>query len=148
MIIYKHGTLSKKEKDVLRWIVSSIPDTNQDFYITKDNQRIFLDINNLSLLYNCVRHGDRIIYSEEEGLICVLGFSDENHRKYIKILAKDNYAASKLLKVLFWNVKNDLWIKIKKSNPLNYVLKENKFLFRGSRGKEILLCREKRSIKE
>jgi hypothetical protein len=41
-----------------------------------------------------------------------------------------------------WNVKCDLYAKIKKNNPLLKVFQHNQFQFVGNRGQEILLMRK------
>ena len=43
---------------------------------------------------------------------------------------------------MLWELKNtELYIKIKTNNPIKEVLEKNRFLFKGARGKEILLIR-------
>jgi len=148
MLNYKQGQLSKKEKIEIERIISEIPDTYRDFYITKNNLRIYIK-ENIHILYECLKKGDKIVYGEE-GIVVVTGFSDNAKRKYLKILARDDKSTERLLKILFWNVKSDLWIKLKKNNPSVKVLQsegeyeENKlkFIIKGYRGSEILLLKK------
>ncbi|GAG74932.1 unnamed protein product, partial [marine sediment metagenome] len=57
-------------------------------------------------------------------------------------LAKDNIVVDKLLKNLDWNISDDIFIKIKKNNPLKEILLRNKYRFIGDRGREILLMKK------
>jgi hypothetical protein len=136
--------LTKKEKLQITGMIQEIPDYFSDFYITKDNLRLFIK-NNTPLLFDGLKKGDKIVY-DKEGIIVVTGFSDGANRKYIKFLVKDNKNADELLRMLSWNLDCDLWCKIKTRNPLIEVLKANGFIFYASRGKELLLVRK--SIKK
>lgn len=133
--------LNKEEKSDIRMILQEIKDIYRDFYITKNNLRLFIQENS-DLLFDNLNKGDKIIYSEKEGIILAVGWSDKASRKYIKILAKNKTSADKLIKNLIWNLEEDLWAKIKKNNPLNKILQKNGFKFVGNRGREILLCKK------
>ncbi len=142
MVKYKSGKLSKKEQAIINDILIEKSDIYKDFYITRSNLRLFI-IDNPHLLYDCLAKGDGIVYSPDEGMIFVTGFSDNGKRIYIKPLVENAEAGDRLLKVLLWNVKNiDLYAKIKKNNPIKSVLLRNSFSFLGDRGKEILLKRQ------
>ena len=132
--------LTKKEKLQITEMVQELHDYFGDFYITKDNLRLFLK-ENISLLFEGLKSGDKICY-DKEGIIFVTGFSDKNPRKYIKLLVKNEKAANDLLNMLSWNLKCDLWAKLKVRNPLVEVLKNNNFVYFASRGKEMLLVRK------
>jgi len=140
MIAIKQN-LTKKEKEKLRSLIRDLTDVYKDFYITKNNLRLFIQ-DNLDLLYECLKKGDQIAFDENLGIIFVYGFSDNASRKYLKILAKDENSANHLLKVLSWHLKIDLYAKLKKSNPLIKVLERNGFKFIKDRGAEILLFRK------
>ena len=133
--------LKKKEEGMIVSLISELVDFYGDFYITKNNIRLFIR-ENPSLLIKCLKQGDKMIYHENEGLIFVTGFSDKSERKYIKPLARDTESADRLIKVLVWHMKCDLWVKIKKKNPIRKALLKNNFRFAGDRGKEILLMRK------
>lgn len=134
--------LSKVEKQTVSFMVSDLNDIYQDFYITKNNLRLYIK-ENIDVLFSCLSKGDILAYDEnEQGLALVNGFCDKTQRKYIKLIAKDERIADQILKNLGWHFKIDLWVKIKKNNPLVKVFQRNKFEFAGDRGKEILLVRK------
>ena len=141
-MIYFKQQVSKKEKKLIESILGEFTDLYGDFYITKDNLRLFIK-ENIHLLYECLKKGDKITFSEEEGIIFITGWSDKAPRKYLKILAKNEHCADRLLKATLWRIDEDLFIKLKKNNPLIRVLENNNFRFLGNRGKEILFCRKK-----
>lgn len=136
MITFKTG-LSKKDKDLVKSLVLEISDIYGDFYITKNNLRLFIK-DNLNVFMDCLRQGDKIAF-DENGLVAVTGYSDNAKRKYVKILTKTPEEAEKYLKVILWNLDCDLYIKVKKNNPLRTVLAKVGFEFAGGRGKEVLL---------
>ena len=143
MITYKQ-TLSKKEQPIIRSLLDSLEDVCNDFYITINNERIFLkEGKNYLKLFNILKRGDRIIYSEN-GILLVIGYSDKSPRKYLKILANNKDAICNLIKVLLWeNLNIDLYAKFKKNNIAIEILKANGWQFYKSRGKEILLIRRR-----
>jgi len=143
MVNFK-SRLTKKEKEKISSFINEISDFYSDFYITKDNQRLFIK-QNLNVLFDNLKNGDKIAYNDE-GIIIVTGFSDNFDRHYIKFLTKDTKTAEDLLKVLSWNLKIDLFCKLKKNNVIINILKENGFIFLGSRGEEILLVRKFREL--
>lgn len=142
MILYKSGQIGKKEKFFIAGILLEINDLYGDFYLTKERMRLYLKENS-ELLFEALKKGDKIVYEEELGVIFVTGWSDNFPRKYVKILAKDTHSADKLIKRMLWELKNtNLFIKIKLNNPIRQILEKNGFKWKGSRGKEILFCRQ------
>lgn len=141
MIVYK-STLSDKEKKHITSLLYELADIYGDFYITRDNLRLFIK-ENPNVLFECLRLGDKMAF-DDNGMAVVCGFSDKSDRKYLKILTKDVRQAEGFLKVLAWHLNCDLWIKVKRNNPLKNVLERNYFRFVGSRGKEILFVRKAR----
>lgn len=148
MITYKNK-LSKKEYSEILTSLEDLTDLFGDFYITKENFRYAIK-DNPEMLIEYLNKGDKIAFCEN-GLALVLGYSDNAPRKYLKILAKDDKTVLDLLKVLFWNVKDEIYIKIKKNNPIRKIIEKlksgdkknpNLFSFVGSRGKEILFVRK------
>lgn len=141
---YFKSTLNKKQKEKVIDIILNIEDVYKDFYLTINNQRLFIR-ENLELLFKKLRKGDKIAYGNY-GLLIVTGISDKAKRKYIKILANDKEAKN-LLKFLAWNFNKELFIKVKKNNPLINILLKSGFFQIGNRGKEVLLKRNKWELK-
>ncbi len=141
MTIFKHGQLSKKEKKIINSILDDCRDDYRDAYITKNNLRLFIK-ENIELVYDGLKKGDKISYEDNAGFIYLFGWSDKASRKYLKILTIDDETTNRLLKTLHWNVREDLWVKIKKNNPVKRILERNGFRFAGDRGKELLLYRK------
>lgn len=136
MIQMKSG-LSKSEVCEVRSIICDLVDTWGDFYITRNNLRLFI-IDNFDLLVDSLKKGDKIAF-DEHGVAVIIGYSDNSPRKYLKILTKDLKNIDALLKIVFWNTKEDLYCKVKNTNPLKDVLLKGGFQFAGGRGKESLL---------
>ena len=139
MINFK-SRLTKKEKIVITEMINDFNDYYGDFYVTKNNLRLFIK-ENISLLFEGLKRGDKIAYNNK-GLIIITGFSDKHPRKYIKLLIKNSNDVGDFLEILSWNINCDLWVKLKKKNPLANILENNGFKFYAGRGKEILLVRK------
>ena len=129
--------IEKKEIDS---VLNEISDVFSDFYVTKENLRLFIKENS-ELLYDSLNKGDKIAYCDK-GIIFITGWSDKAKRIYVKLLSEDESTIDKMLQVVLWNIKCDLWIKIKKNNPANQIVQKYGFKFFGSRGCEILLHKE------
>lgn len=141
MIIVKNQ-LNKKEEQFFRIFLAELTDFYSDFYITKD--RIRLDIKeNVDLFLKEAKKGNKLLYGEKEGIAGIVGYADNFPRKYLKILAKDENGADKLVRRAIEIVDCDLWAKIKKKNPLIKILYNNGFIHKGNRGKELLMYYEK-----
>lgn len=141
MVIYKHNCkLNKEEKSQILGLLSEVKDPYGDFYLTKNNLRLFI-AENSDLLYNNIEEGDYIAF-DENGMAIINGFCDNSNRKYLKVLCKNPENLNNYIKVISWDLNCDLFIKIKKNNPLKEVLIKNGFEFFGGRGKEILLKRK------
>ena len=95
-------------------LIEDFTDVYSDFYLTKNNLRLFIK-ENISTLFECLQAGDKIAYCDD-GVAIVTGFSDKMPRKYVKLLTKNDAVAEKILKVLGWNLDCDLYIKLKKNN--------------------------------
>ena len=140
------GQLSKREEKEVDFLIQEIPDYHSDFYLTKNNLRLYIK-ENLALLFENLKRGDKIAYCED-GIALVVGWADKSSRKYIKILAKDEGIVDHLLQAINWNIKCELFIKLKRKNPLLRVFYKNQFVFCGGRGKEILLKRDSKNSGE
>ena len=138
MINLKSG-LGKKEISQFQYIIVDLVDTYGDFYVTKNNLRLFIK-DNMDVLLDGLKKGDKIAIDDAgSGVAIVTGYSDNSPRKYLKILTKDLKDVDALLKIVYWNVKEDLYCKLKNTNPLREVLLSGGFKFAGGRGKESLL---------
>lgn len=132
--------LIKKEKLIVAEMVQTFNDYYGDFYITKNNLRLYIK-ENISLLFEGLKKGDKIVYNNNN-LVIVTGFSDKYTRKYIKFLVKDYNRTEDFLSKLSWNLNCDIWAKLKKNNPLVNILQKNNFKWFADRGRECLLYRK------
>lgn len=136
------NTLSKKYKQIVEGYLNLLTDIYSDFYLTDNNIRLAIR-ENKEILYKLLRKGDVIVFDDEdEGLAIIIGFAEKRNRKYLKILTKNKKIANKLIRNALWNIESDLYVKIKKINPLKEILMKCGFVFKGSRGKEVLLYRK------
>lgn len=142
MIIFKSGMMSKKEKSTVTFLLEELTDIYGDFYVTKNNIRLFIK-ENPDILFDGVKKGDKLVY-DENGIGVIVGYSDNAPRKYLKVLAKDDKNVENIIKRISWDMECDLYVKIKKNNPLKKVFESNYFQFIGGRGREILLVRRRR----
>lgn len=143
--------LNKKEKFSFLDYCSEVKD--DDFYITRDNKRKFL--NNLEVadqVFNdVIKRGDLCYISEDKtinGILLIVGFSDKAPRKYLKIHADNLKVVNGLLRVLNWNYEGEVFLKIKKTNPVFKLLRKYRFRMIGNRGKEVLFSKQFTRIKE
>lgn len=133
--------LTKKNLLDVYEFVQRVKDRYQDFYITQENQRLFLtDFKIIKKLLN-----KQEVYSVYDkgvkGLMII--YKEKGYRPYIKLLTENRSAESSLIKYLMMNFSEyDLYIKIKKENPLAKYIKYFGFVQQGDRGLEILLYRK------
>lgn len=127
-------------------------DEFEDFYITENKERKF--INNLDTIKRLLKRQE--VYGlEDNGLKAILIIlREKNFRTYIKVLAVQNKYVFDLMKFISWNFnKQELYLKVKKSNTINKVLsfydkikKETVYRyhwnFAGDRGQEVLYVRK------
>lgn len=114
-----------KLKDLNNFVLfCSQRDKFSDFYITKDNQRLFLNDSKIAekVCRDCVKHGDKSFIFEEDnmikGVLLVVGYADKHERKYIKVFAHEERIVTALFKMLAWTIDSDLYLKIRKDNPI------------------------------
>ena len=139
MINFKTG-YSKKEKFTISSLLMDLTDVFGDFYITRDNLRLFIK-DNIDILFDCIKKGDKYAY-DESGIALVLGYSDNAKRKYLKALAKEPKDIEKYIKIILWNINEDLYCKVKRNNPVKGILLNLGFEFKGGRGSEVLLWKK------
>jgi len=143
MIKIKKGKLSKKEELTISQILRLIPDFYGEFYDTKSNLRLYLS-DNPEVLFQGLTKGNYLIYdTEEKGIILITGYADKFKRKYVKILADNNAIIYKLILMMVLHIKEELFIKVNKHNPVIKILREFGFVFQAGRGKQILMQRSK-----
>lgn len=113
-----------------------------DFYLTENNQRMFItDYNSFKKL---LKQSHNVLFSKEKGdvngvVLIWKGIGEGVKRNYIKINAIDKKIADKLLSILLWNFNKDLYVKVKKGSIYLSVFKNKNFIFLGGRGRELLL---------
>lgn len=119
---------------------------SEDFYFTENNSRIIIkDENSLKkLLKSC----SNINIIEEKGdvlgvIMIWKSVGNNLTRYYIKLNAINDSIADKLISVLLWSKKNDLFVKIRKSSKFYKIFRNNYFNFLGDRGNEVLLVSNK-----
>jgi len=122
-------------------ILDVIKSFKESFYFTENNERIF--VTDEHLLKKLLRQSAHIFYEDNDinsGLVLVWkSKSSELTRYYVKLLANNEDTARRLLTLLLWNTKKDLFIKIKKDSLYLKPLRQKRFEFSGGRGSELLL---------
>lgn len=133
--------LNKKNRMDVYEFVQRVKDRFQDFYITRDNQRIFLT-DEYSVGKLLEKQEVYSIYDKGiKGLMII--YKEKGYRPYIKLLTESRNAESALIKYLMMNFsEQDLYIKVKKENPLAKYIKYFGFIQTGDRGAEVLLYRK------
>lgn len=143
----------KKELiDLFDYVLES--KNKEEFYFTKDNKRVY--VNEEFSSYEKLIENSIFVFVDDGGEFnqingCVMAWKSiykqldgsEKIRYYLKIAYETIDQAEKLLTVFLWNFPKELYIKIEKKSPLNYILKKAKFLFVGDRGDSVLLRRDK-----
>ena len=119
---------------------------NEDFYLTEDNRRYY--VNDYDLLKKLLKNTTEIYISDNgrdiEGIVLLWkSKGGDISRTYVKIHAKNEKIATKLMTVLLWNNGNELYIKINKISPYLNLLKKSNFKWYHYRGSQVLLKREK-----
>lgn len=138
---------SKKDFHELLDVIQSVND--EDFYITKNNERKF--VNNAEVLLDLLKESKQVFYEnlgKSKGVVLVWkSLGGEKSRNYIKILANSKKTASNLLTVLLWNTNSELFVKIRKNSPYLSSFKESGFKFLGGRGTQILMVRKNDTLR-
>jgi len=112
-----------KSKDLKNFIYYCKECNNHDdFYITKDNKRYFLNNATIArqVFYECIKWNNKCYVKDEEGvikgIILVVGYKDKYPRKYVKILAQNKRDFQDLFNYLDWQKLKDLFIKVNINN--------------------------------
>lgn len=122
---------------------------DNDFYVTENNARIIIkdEVSLKKLLkqicYNTIieDRGDIV------GILVLWKSVGVQTRYYVKLNAINDDIANRLITVLVWNSKNELFAKLKKNSRFLSVFREKGFEFLGDRGSEVLLKNNYKSRK-
>ena len=152
-----------KSKDLTNFVYScQYRDPCSDFYITKDNKRLYLtNIPIAKTVFNdCMKHGEKCFIKEENGhiqaLLLITGYKEHVERKYVKVLVRNKKDFKDLFNYIQWQkMPNNLFIKVKKTNQnfvtidertnhvkLSYFVRKAGFRIIAVREKEVLLKKE------
>ncbi len=125
-------------------------DTFEDNYITINRERKFFSEKGiaLSLFHNIMKHGDMCFIKENNnkitGMIIIVGFSDRFPRKYVKCISDSLKDSKDLFDFLIMNYNDrQLFMKIKKSNPICNIITRFKFEECAFRGRELLFIKNR-----
>lgn len=142
-MVLPYNTTKKMLQDI---VVGVIDTKEEDFFLTENNQRIRIDsektlkklFRNCSHVYHLEENG------ESQGVIAVWkSKGNDVERSYVKISAKNSEDARKLITVLLWNFRKELYVKLRKNSPFTHVFKSKGFRFEHGRGLQNLMKRDK-----
>lgn len=146
--------ISRKYLVDIYYFFKRIDDKYKDFYITSNNQRIFLnDLRQIEKLLNKQEFYGSNAGNQINGILLVQ--KEKGFRTYVRILSENYKTTKDLLRFLIYNFYNlDLYVKIKLDNPLAKIYQTYGFTFIGNRGTydnvggEIFLFRQGEKIKK
>jgi hypothetical protein len=137
--------LSTKDRVSLYDFVIDTKDVYEDFYITENKERHFLK--NWFLVNKILKTQEVYGLFEKELSGILLIYRSKNFRPYLKVLAKTDKYLIDMLKWFRWNFNEiDMYLKVKKDNPLSRKILKTGFILIGNRGKENLFF--KKGIKQ
>jgi len=133
--------LKKNSVDVYEFL-SRINDRYEDTYITVNKERKFLK-KDWSLIEKVLEkqevHG---LFQNGLKAIMII-FKEKGFRPYVKLLSENSKYTIDMLKFLKWNFfEKDLYMKLKKENPLSEQIKKTGFVMIGNRGRELLFYKK------
>lgn len=120
-----------------------ISDKFEDMYITKEKERKFLK-NNWLLIEKLLKKQEcyGLFNNGLRGILIIIkdkGFP----RKYVKLLTENSKYTIDFLKWIKWNFfEKDLYMKLKKNNPLAQMIAKTGFIKIGDRGNEDLFLKK------
>jgi hypothetical protein len=121
--------------------VLRVEDKFQDFYLTQDKQRIF--IKEIKLIEKLLKYQEVYAVEDNEIQAIMIVLHEKGFRSYVKLLSSKIDYSYDLLKSLSWNYeKKELFIKIKKTNPICKILQRYGWTFAGDRGQEVLYIKK------
>lgn len=138
--------LNLKNKIDVYDFLERIEDIYSEFFITENQTRLFLK-SNWNLITKILKYHETYAVDDKglKGIMII--FREKNFRPYVKILTEKIDYAYDLLNFLGWNKKEELFIKIKKANPISKIL-QKRWKFMGDRGKEFLFVKKQNPIQE
>lgn len=139
-----------RSKDYINFIDHCLKfDKYGDFYLFENHRRIFLNNGkNASRLYRQIlKHGDKcFVHFEREidGIGLITGYKDKTPFKYLKVFSYNKKVIRNIFKYVNMNYIPELFLRVKKHNPVYTIALENHFHVVKDLGKEILLKRERK----
>ena len=122
-------------------------DVYEDFYVTSNKERKFFT--DLKLIKKILKYQEVYAVEEKEIKALLLIYREKNYRPYVKILAEKIDCVYDLLKYVEWNINKEIFIKIKKINPIAKILQRKRnWQFVGDRGQEVLYVKKVRLEQE
>lgn len=133
--------LNIKNKIDMFEFVQRVKDKYEDYYITKNKSRLM--INDLKLIENILKTYE--VYGLDsnglKGILIII--RDKGFRPYIKLLTENSKYTIDFLKWIKWNYfEKDLYMKLKKNNPLTQTIRKTGFIKIGNRGNEDLFFKK------
>lgn len=121
-----------------------------DFYLTENNTRYY-DFDNKLLKKLLDQTSLAYVYEEEheyKGFVIIWKSSGGSvTRYYVKLIANSPSVAQKLLMIINWNWKKELYVKIDKDSEFLKEFRSKGYKFIGGRGRQVLLKRNKYSVR-
>lgn len=137
-------------------------DKYSDFYISKDQKRLFLTNPKVAkkVFNDCLKNGE-ICYIKEDkneilGALLIWGYNEKHPRKYLKVLANSQKDSDDLFRFFQWQDIKEVFIKCRKNNKFFikfdevtkmykpvYQARKSGFRIIAVREKELLLKKEK-----
>jgi len=136
-------------------------DINSDFYITKNEKRLFLNDSKVAtqIFKDCLKGREKCFVKEDNdsitGILLITGYKDKFERKFVKLFVNTDTDCQDLLYYLDWQNLKNLFIKCHKTNKNfikfseqsknfvpSYYLRKLGFQIIAVREKEVLLKRE------
>ena len=122
--------------------LSRINDRYEDTYITVNKERKFLK-KDWSLIEKVLQKQEVYGLFQNGLKVIMIIFKEKGFRPYVKLLSENSKYTIDMLKFLKWNFfEKDLYMKLKKENPLSEQIKKTGFVMIGNRGRELLFYKK------
>lgn len=134
--------LKIKNKIDIYEFLSRVNDRFEDFYLTENKERKFLKNNWLLIEKVLLKQEVYGLFSNGLKAIMII-VREKGFRPYVKLLAENSKYTIDFLKFLKWTYfEKDLYMKLKKENPLSETIKKTGFVMVGDRGRELLFFKK------